>query len=93
MKAIYTMVGMQHRGSVDFVASLPKGEPIILLRDPNNAHDPNAVMVWARGRHVAFLKAGEAFQLARRMDAIHQPKIEARLTFDGQRWPMAEVDE
>lgn len=70
MKALYAMVGMQHRNALEFVASLPNGEPLTLVREPNNVFDPNAVQVWAQGRHIGFIKATQARALAIRMDRV-----------------------
>lgn len=96
-KSLYAIVGMKHRGTEVFVASLPAGEPLLLLRDANNPHDPNAVQVWARGRHVAYLKATQVRPLARRLDSQialgRGPKLEAKLSIDGGHWPMAEVED
>ena len=63
-KAIYSIVGMKHRDAEQFVASLPVGEPLRLVREPTNEVDPNAVQVWARERHVGFIKAAQARTLA-----------------------------
>lgn len=73
MKALYSMVGMQHRDAVAFVSSLPRGEPLTLIREPTNQYDPNAVQVWARDRHVGFVKATQARALAMRIDRDGQP--------------------
>lgn len=33
MKSLYALVGMKHRGTEEFVASLPQGEPLTLVRE------------------------------------------------------------
>jgi len=76
----YPIVGMKHRGAEEFLRSLPHREPVVLRRAPDNPHDPNAVEVWARGRHVGFLKAADAFKVARMID---QGQIGAPLAMDG----------
>lgn len=90
MKAVYTIVGMQHRGSEALVASLPIGEPLQLIRDPFNDHDMNAIEVWARGQHVGFIKAIEAKLMADWMDKGGTVELAARYVNVG-RWPQAEV--
>ncbi len=86
------MVGMHYRQAAQFVESLPKGEELMLKRDRNNAHDPWAVQVWARGRHVAFVKATEVRSLAQRMDLAKQDLRPGRLAFDCG-WPVVETNE
>lgn len=93
MKALYSIVGMKHRGSEELVASLKDGEPLTLVREPTNAYDPNAVQVWAQGTHVGYVKATNARALARYMDAGGKTAFVGKLTFGGDRWPMAEVEE
>src|SRR5579872_505424 len=60
MKAIYTLVGMQHRDAESLVKSLPAGEALLLIREPTNAIDPHAVQVWARGVAVGYVGRGKA---------------------------------
>ena|SRR5208282_3228105 len=98
MKSLVDLVGMKHRGTEAFVASLPQGEPLTLIRDRDNRFDPWAVQVWARGQHVAFLKATQVRPIALALDAkgsdnpLTAPTAEAKLAIDGGRWPMAELD-
>lgn len=90
MKAIYSIVGVQYREAADFVASLPSGEPLKLVREPDNAFDQNAVQVWAQDRHIGFISAKQAKPLARKMD-------EAKTDFVGKlipgNYPEVEVSE
>lgn len=69
------IVGMFHLDTAEFVQSLPAGEPITLIRDPGNEFDPCAIQVWAKKRHVGFVKAHEARQLAAKMDAVGKVKL------------------
>ncbi len=102
MKSLYSIVGMKYRDAEALVASLPVGEPLHLIREPTNKHDPGAVQVWARGRHVAYLKATQARPLAMAMDEqIKKVKI-TPLSFmrpaklvrsPNSNYPMAEVEE
>jgi hypothetical protein len=56
------------------------GEPVshdcsaVLLPEPTNPYDPNAVMVWAGGRHVAYLSRSDA--------AAYRPAIAAAAAID-----------
>lgn len=65
---VYEMVGMRHRGSEQLIAGMPKGQVLRLVRDPGNKFDPNAVAIYHRQKHIAFVKASEVADLARRMD-------------------------
>ena len=57
-KAIYTLVGVKQAGALEFVASLPAGEPLELIREPFNPYDANAVAVRARGLAVGYVGRG-----------------------------------
>jgi len=65
----YALVGMQHRNAEQFVADLPPDEPLTLIREPGNRYDPNAVQVWARGRHVGYVPKTQNAPLAQFIDA------------------------
>lgn len=100
MKSLSALVGMKHRGTEALVASLPAGEPLTLVREPNNDYDRNAVQVWARGQHIGYVKASEVRPIAMAMDAaaaksnvnVGSLMTPAKLAIDGGRWPMIEVD-
>jgi hypothetical protein len=93
MKSLIALVGMKHRGTEALVASLPQGEPLTLIREPNNQFDPNAVQVWARGTHVGYLKSNQVLPVTLAMDRAEQPERVAKLAIDGGKWPMCEVEE
>lgn len=93
MKSLLTIVGMKHRGTEALVAGLPKGEPLTLVREPTNAHDPNAVRVLARGEHVAYIKGTQAAGLAQFMDRAGHASFPAILAVTADRWPCAELDD
>lgn len=65
----YAIVGMKHRDAEALVASLPPDEPITLVREADNRFDPNAVQVWARGRHVGYVPKTQNAVLAQFIDA------------------------
>lgn len=97
MKALIALVGMQHRDAEALVASLPRGEPLKLVREPTNKFDPAAVMVFAHGKHVGYLKASQNKDVSRWMDVLIRTKgmqvtLDAILVIKDGRWPMVEVD-
>lgn len=55
MKVTYSLVGMPHQGTVDIVAALKEGDALMLVREPSNRFDANAVAVWAGDRRVAYI--------------------------------------
>ena len=65
----YSIVGMEHRGSVDFVAKLMPGTEATLIREPNNPFDVFAVAVWIDGKHVGYIPKKQNVALANRIDA------------------------
>ena len=106
MKASYVLVGMKHQGSEALVASLKIGHPLLLVREPDNRYDRNAVQVWldagAEMKLLGYVKGTQAAGLARKLDAPtwHQcsrntgrPCIMGVLKVSGDRWPMIEVEE
>jgi hypothetical protein len=100
MKTLITLVGTKFCGPdiIKLVASFQAGEPMTLIRDPNNEHDRNAIKIMARGEHVGFVKGSEAVELARIMDAHRKAPDGAdatlfgHLSFDGDRWPKIEIN-
>lgn len=96
------LVGMKHRGTEAAVAALSNSHPILLIREPDNKFDPNAIQVWANDQHVGFIKATQARTLAQKLDAASwhqrsrntgQPCINGCLRVTPDRWPMVEVEE
>ncbi len=93
MKSLLTIVGMKHRGTEALVAGLPKGEPLTLVREPANQHDPNAVQVWAREQQVGYVKGTQARVVAQFMDRAGYGSFPAILAVTAERWPCAEIDD
>lgn len=101
MKSLVALVGMKHRGTEALVTSLPQGEPLMLIREPDNEHDSYAVQVWARGMMIGFIKGSQVKPVALAMDSAAArlglpPKaatMAAKLAIDGGRWPMVEIDD
>lgn len=67
MKSLLTLVGISHLrfGAAQALQHLREGCPLLLIREPSNAYDPNAIQVWVR---VGFIKKEQAAQLASKMD-------------------------
>lgn len=64
----YSIVGMSYAKAEDFVKSLQAGAAAVILREPNNEHDPNAVAVWIEGRKVGYIPRKENAVLAQFID-------------------------
>jgi hypothetical protein len=92
MKSLYTMVGMQYRGSASIVAAMHPGELLTLHREPENPHDRSAVAVYSGLRHIAYIKATEAAALAREMDSKQVLSITGAFRVHSDGWPQIEVD-
>lgn len=93
MKAIYTLVGMRFRETIDYVKTLPAGKPLTLRREPDNRYDRNAVRVLDGELLIGYVKATQARNLAFAMDRAGKAEIAGTLSVTPDRWPMIEVDE
>lgn len=97
MKRPYVLVGMKHRGTEALVATLPDGEPLTLMRERTNPHDPNAVQVWARGQHVGYVRATQVRTLTMAMDSADGLRVgsfQATISFSpNSRIPQVNVDD
>lgn len=68
MPKSYSIVGMNWTKTEDFVKSIAPGTPVVLIREPNNEHDTNAVAVWIEGRKVGFIPKKQNAVLASFID-------------------------
>lgn len=102
MKTLVALVGTKYRGPemVALLASLPQGEPLTLRREPDNAHDPRAIQVWARDHLIGYVKGSQNRDLAMAMDALmiedagfFQTGFAGKLAIDGGKQPMVEIDD
>ncbi len=103
MKVIYALVATKFRGqrAIEIVRSLKHGDPVTLMREPENPHDPNAVAVWAQDHHCGFVPAAQSKKLAPFIDANGAPPLEgqtgctfnARFVVTADRHPMIEVEQ
>lgn len=69
MKHLLNLVGLSHRPENvrHFASYLHDGQDLLLVREPSNPHDPNAIQVYV---HIGYVKAkGQASMLAPKMDA------------------------
>lgn len=66
----YFIVGEKFRPQEcrDLLESLPDGEPLLLVREPGNKHDANAIRVHARGMHIGYVRGSQAEALAPLID-------------------------
>lgn len=58
------------------LSSLSEDSDFLLVREPNNTYDPNAIKVIADYQHIGYIKAELAQQLAPIMDKGNNPKVE-----------------
>jgi hypothetical protein len=64
MKKAYSIVAMEHCPSGNLVATLAPGTEVLLVREPNNPHDPLAVAVWVDDQHVGYIPRKQNRDLA-----------------------------
>jgi hypothetical protein len=64
----YSIVGMDHTKSEEFVKNLQPGIEAVLVREPHNPFDPLAVAVWIENRHVGYIPRKQNSALAKRID-------------------------
>ena len=67
----------------DAVARCFEGQVVELTRDPHNAHDKNAVEVWAGREHIGFINRDEARVMAHQMDIGTKYEAAIDRVFDG----------
>ena len=68
MTKTYSIVGQKHRGLDPYLAGTLPGTDVVLVREPDNKFDPNAVMVWIGGQHVGYIPSKDAVALAQFID-------------------------
>ena len=64
----YSIVGMNYIKTEAVVAALQPGHAVMLVREPTNEHDPNAVAVWVDGRRVGYVPKKQNVALAQFID-------------------------
>lgn len=73
MKKQYSIVGAKFRGLDPYLPGIEPGKDVVLVRDPGNRFDPNAIMVWMDGKHVGFLPSKQNAGIAAAMDQREDP--------------------
>ena len=68
MTKTYSIVGQKHRGLDPYLAGTLPGTDVVLVREPDNKFDPNAIMVWIDGQHVGYIPSKDAVALAQFID-------------------------
>lgn len=70
MKGKFSIVGQQYAGKDAFLPGIAPDTPVTLIREPDNAVDKNAVMVWINGERVGYLSHKDAAKMAPYIDAV-----------------------
>jgi hypothetical protein len=85
-----TLVGMRFRPpALDFVERLPDGTKLLLVREPGNIHDANAVAVYFQ---LGYIPAKAAAKLAPILDASASPRGVTAAEFQYHpQWPQLEI--
>lgn len=93
-RQLFNMVGMKYAKTMHIVSRLRHGDRLWLKREPENGHDPYAIVIYDEAnRRLAYVKSDPAQQqLARTMDVTGRREIEARYAVTPDRWPQVEVD-
>lgn len=52
----------------EIISKMQKGNPVSLVREPNNLYDPNAIAVYFGEEQVGYIARGEAELLSQLMD-------------------------
>ena len=75
-----------HRGEAVWQA-LTVGEPLVLVREPNNSHDANAVAVYFQKDKLGYVPRGENSAIAQMLDRGERLSATiSRLTIDEDPW-------
>ncbi|MBL8472913.1 MAG: HIRAN domain-containing protein [Rhodocyclaceae bacterium] len=87
------LAGFQFHAGPQLWNELKPGDALKLVREPDNAHDPNAVRVEWRGRKLGYLPRRENAIVAEQMDrgARVEARI-ARLTETADPWQRLLID-
>lgn len=95
MKTLLNLVGQTHRPKnvQNFLRTLDPSQDVLLVREPGNPYDPNAIQVYV---HIGYIKAKQAAPLAAQMDAtryLTTPMMDAQIVeARGYNYVTLEVD-
>ncbi|KAB2967465.1 HIRAN domain-containing protein [Zoogloea sp.] len=87
------LAGFQYHGATIHWEALQEGDPLTLVREPDNPHDPRAVRVEWRGVMLGYLPRAENREVAREMD--QGTPVSARigqLSEDPNPWKRLRID-
>lgn len=94
MKAVLNLVGLSHRPDNvrRFANFLQDGQALLLVREPANPFDPNAIQVYV---HIGYVKAKQAAAIAPNMDAgvLKVPMIDAEVVEARGSYITLEIDD
>lgn len=76
MKRLVNLVGMSHRKSYKALMNIPENHPVLLMREPGNPHDPNAIMVLL---HVGYVAKEHAAQITPYLDTKQEDIVGGKL--------------
>lgn len=65
----FNIVGQKFRGLDPYLPGIIAGCEAVLVREPTNQFDPNAIAVYVDGRHVGYLRKEDNGPIAKRIDA------------------------
>jgi hypothetical protein len=74
--------GLSHHEAKAVWEQMKAGDPLTLVREPDNPHDPNAVRVDWSGHKLGYIPRADKEAIARQFDRGN--KLEARITRIGQ---------
>lgn len=72
------IVGVTHEGRQDLVAGVRPGEPLALVREPDNEHDPRAIAVRYGNLKLGYLRRAIAARIAPNIDGGERYTAEVR---------------
>lgn len=79
---LLSLVGQRFRPPAQrIVPLLERGDPVVMMREQDNPHDPNAVAVYL---HLGYLLALDARTVAEFMDLQGVTKVEGTMAFGPQ---------
>ena len=74
----YSIVGQKHCGAKPYNEGVLPGTPVVLVREPDNAVDKNAVQVWIGDKRIGYIAAKQNAELAALIDRIGRPWTQRR---------------
>jgi hypothetical protein len=91
MKSLLNLVGISHTPCArDVVPLLKDGTPLLLLREPDNPHDPNAIQVYLQ---LGYVKKEQAAQLAKLLDILDMKELPAKMLLSRGAYAEMEIEE